>query len=202
MWSTSLSKLVRMLCLICLSVLFLGCESTSRPDREETLISNGSFEKKGKPSLEGWEILNPTLAQSENEGGPGGGSWSIKLTADWAPTSAVVWQKIDGVKNGDVLTLSSYVKARPDGGGIMKLVCGPHAQLPSRERWVTSDSTGWVKVAVTDTLSLAEGEFVWVVLSSHHTELVPRMGLFDEVRLVRGRGGDAAMGVLEDAVPE
>ena len=179
------STLVTALCLSCLALLSLGCESSSKPERQKNLISNGSFESRGHPSLAGWELLNPSLAQSEHEGGPGGGSWSLKLTADWAPTTAVAWQKVEGVMSGDVLTLTSFVKARPGGGGTMMLASGSHPQQPARQRSVSSDSTAWVRLALTDTLSLSEGDAVWVVLSSHHTELIPRVGLFDEVRLVR-----------------
>lgn len=179
------STLVTALCLSYLVLLSVGCESSSKPEGRENMVSNGSFETRGQPSLAGWELLNPSLAQSEHDGGPRGGSWSLRLTADWAPTTAVAWQKVEGVKSGDILTLSSYVKAHPGGGGSIKLLCGPGPLEPTRHRSVSSASTEWVKLALTDTLSLSEGDAVWVVLSSHDTEVLPRVGLFDEVRLVR-----------------
>jgi hypothetical protein len=179
------SMLIALICLVYLMLLTLQCSSPTRPAREDNLVSNGSFETRGRPSLSGWELLNPSLAQSEHDGGPGGGSWSLKLTADWAPTTAVAWQKIDNLKSGDVLALSSSVKAYDDGGGIIGLACGPSPLEPTRHRSVFSDSTAWVKVTLTDTVAVSEGDSVWVVLSSHPTEIVPRVGLFDEVRLVR-----------------
>lgn len=185
MLRSSFQALVAASCLLCLVASMPGCDSTSRPEAQTNLIENGSFEINRMPSLKGWTLLNPNLAASVQEGAPGGGYWSLKLTADWAPTSAVVWQKVEGVKNGDVLTLTSYVKAYEDGGGIIKLQCGPQPLEPSRERWVSSDVTDWVRLTLTDTLSLSAGDSVWVVLSSENTEVVPRIGLFDNVRLVR-----------------
>jgi hypothetical protein len=180
-----LRTLVTVVCLSCVVALSLGCDSTCRPERDTNLIDNGSFEINRKPSLAGWTLLNPDLAETVNDGAPGSGFWSLKLSADWAPTMAVVWQKVEGTADGDVLTLTAYVKAYEGGGGIIRLVSGSHPLEQGPHPWASSDSTDWVRLALTDTLALSPGDSVWVVLSSFHTEISERIGLFDDVRVVR-----------------
>ena len=55
------------------------------------LLLNESFERNHTPTLEGWRFGNPQLAQLVNEAPPGGGNWSLQLTADWAPTAGFVY---------------------------------------------------------------------------------------------------------------
>jgi hypothetical protein len=56
---------------------------------------------------------------------------------------------------------------------------------------VESDSRDWVRLTLTDTLSLSPGDSVWVVLSalglpdSIAALMDPCVGLFDDVRVVR-----------------
>lgn len=185
MWSTTLRTLAIIGCLAGALGLSSGCDSTSRPERDTNLIGNGSFESDGAPSLAGWTALNPSLAETVRDGAPGSGLWSLKLTADWAPTSAVVWQRIEGVASGDVLTLTAYLKAPEGGGGIVDIVSGPAPTGRLQVPWISTGSTDWVRLSLTDTLSLSPGDSVWVVLSSLHTEVAPRIGLFDDVRVVR-----------------
>jgi hypothetical protein len=163
---------------------------------------NGSFEINGAPSLARWTLLNPDLAETVNDGAPGSGSWSLKLTADSAPTTAVVWQKVEGVADGDVLTITTYVKAHKwgalyRGGEIIRLTSGSSPLEGGPHSWAASDSTDWVRLTLTDTLSLSPGDSVWVVLSSVPLEdslaaiWYESIGLFDDVRVVRNGGGVA-----------
>jgi hypothetical protein len=52
---------------------------------------------------------------------------------------------------------------------------------PAKSAWSWSET--WTTLSVVDTLDLADGDFVWVRLSSFHTEVVPRIGLFDSASL-------------------
>jgi hypothetical protein len=75
-----------------------------------------------------------------------------------------------------------------EGGGSIALYVGriPYSQgRVSKFAW-TSNSD-WTHLSVEDTVTLAEGDSVWVILSSFHTEISPRTGLFDMV--VVGRVG-------------
>jgi hypothetical protein len=195
--------LVTIVCLLCVVVLAHGCDSTCKPEREAIHIDNGSFEIEGSPSFAGWTLLNPDLADTLNDGAPGSGSWSLRLQADTDPTSAVAWQEVEGAADGDVLTLTAYVKAyRPGGfyygGGLIGLVSGSHpldVRLHPLEvelhPWAASDSRDWVRLTTTDTLSLSPRESVWVVLSSYPLPdslgaiFYNSVGFFDDVRVVR-----------------
>jgi hypothetical protein len=46
---------------------------------------------------------------------------------------------------------------------------------------------GWTYLSIEDTVSLAEGDSVWAVLSSFHTEIAPIAGLSDLVVAERTR---------------
>lgn len=163
--------------------------STVRPivRSDEELISNGSFERSGQPTLDGWRITNPSVTTLELESAPGRGVWSLGLEADWAPTTGFVSAPIPGIHNGDVLRLSAYVRAvDADGGGAIELAVGPllygHG---TRIKRASTTSTSWTLLSVQDTVSLTAGDTVWVALSSLHTEITRRQGRFDGVSLRR-----------------
>ena len=157
------------------------------PQPGESLILDWSFERDGQPTLEGWRITNPSVTTLVREPAPGGGEWSLGLEADWAPTTGFVTMPILGVRDGDVLRLSAFVRAVDgQGGGSISLSVGPSYGLQrSRAKWASTASTSWTLLSVQDTVSLAPGDTVWVALSSFHTEVTRRQGRFDLVVLKR-----------------
>ena len=143
---------------------------------------NGSFEWNGEPTLDGWEFGNPALASLANEAAPCGGEWSLKLTADWAPTLGFAIAPVCNAEDGDVIRLSAYVRAEAqDGGGLIALMVGTWPPLPKMSKSAWTAETEWTLLSLQDTVSLAEGDTVWVLLSSFPTEIVPRIGLFDVI---------------------
>jgi len=159
-------------------------ESTVAPPTDANLIPNGSFETDHTPTIQGWRFGNPQLAQLVNEAPPDGGNWSLQLTADWAPTSGFVYTPVTNVHSGDIVKLSAYIRAtgRFGGGGVIRIVTGPN-NYSSHAKWTSSTDTLWSQVSIIDTLTLSPGDTVWVVLSSFITEIIPRQGLFDLVKL-------------------
>jgi hypothetical protein len=155
------------------------------PQPAEELILDGSFERNGEPTLEGWRITNPSVTTLVRDPAPGGGDWSLALDADWAPTTGYVTMPILGVRDGDVLRLSAFVRAADaEGGGSIALVVGPSYGLQlDRARWAHTSSASWTRLSVQDTVQLAPGDTVWVALSSFHTEIMRRQGRFDLVSL-------------------
>jgi len=144
-----------------------------------------SFEQDGQPTLEGWRIGNPSLTTLVREPAPGGGEWSLGLAADWAPTTGFIFRPMLGVRNGDILQLSAFVRAfGQSGGGFIVLSVGPDSRQ-GRGKWAGSASTSWTQLSVQDTVSLAPGDTVWVTLSSPNTEVAARQGRFDLVELRR-----------------
>jgi hypothetical protein len=51
--------------------------------------------------------------------------------------------------------------------------------------WARTSKTEWTVISLQDTVSLAEGDSVWVLLSSFDTEIAQRVGLFDMVVVER-----------------
>lgn len=159
------------------------------PQPTEELILDGSFERDGEPTLEGWRITNPSVTTLVPEPSPGGGRWSLGLEADWAPTTGFVTRPIPGIRDGDVLRLSAFVRAvDAEGGGSIALLVGPSYGLGlNRAKRAYASSTSWTRLSVQDTVLLAPGDTVWVALSSFHTEITRRQGRFDLVSLRRIR---------------
>jgi hypothetical protein len=173
--------------LVGLCFIMGSCKDSSVAPRSNTpLTLNGSFEIGGMPTLEGWRVGNPQLAQLVPQAPPNGGNWSLELTSDWAPTSGFAYAPLTDLKSGDVVRLSAYIRAAGPygGGGILQLVVGPQ-HYSSHRKFNSSTDTLWQQISVTDTLALSPGDTVWVVLSSLHTELVPFRGLFDLVTYER-----------------
>ncbi len=159
-------------------------KSVVEPPGNTNLLPNGSFEIDHTPTLKGWYFGNPQLAELVNEAPPGGGNWSLKLTSDWAPTTGYVYTPVKNVSSGDVVKLSAFIKATGPvgGGGMIGLMVAPEFNTVKGKR-VSSTDTLWTRVSLIDTLTLAQGDTLWVVLSSLNTEIIPFQGLFDIVEL-------------------
>ena len=175
---------------VLLALMQLSCTKSvvgPIPLPAEELIRDGSFERDGLPTLKGWRITNPAVTTLVREAAPGGGEWSLALEADWAPTTGYVTMPIPGVRDGDVLQLSAFVRAvDAEGGGSIALSVGPSYGLTlNRAKWASASSTSWTRLSVQDTVSLAPGDTVWAALSSFHTEITRRQGRFDLVSLRR-----------------
>jgi hypothetical protein len=173
---------------VLLALIQLSCTKSvvgPIPQPTERLIFDSSFERGGRPTLVGWRIANPSVTTLVPEPAPGGGEWSLGLEADWAPTTGYVTKPILGVRNGDVLRLSAFVRAVDEqGGGSIALSVGPSYGLGgNRAKSVSTVSTSWTVLSVQDTVSLAPGDTVWVALSSFNTEITRRQGRFDLVAL-------------------
>lgn len=166
--------------------LLVGCSKKPTgpsQDSEGNLLPNGSFELNGEPTLEGWQAANANLASLTEDAAPDGGKWSLKLEADWAPTLGFITALVPGIHDGDVLRLSAFVRSvGDDGGGLIALLVGSGSNRPISKLKVAS-SIEWTFLSFEDTLTVSESDSVWVLLSSFHTEIVPRIGQFDLVSL-------------------
>ena len=175
------------LLIVLMSLSGFGCDAPTSPRgaAPESLIQNGTFERYGRPTLAEWRFGNRDLASPVHSAPPGHGEWSLRLDADWAPTLGFAYVSVPDVHPGDNLRLSAFVRALPpDGGGGISLVMG-------RSLWAgrvygkgTVDTT-WTLLSVEAVVSDDPADSVWVVLSSPHTEVTARSGLFDGVELTR-----------------
>lgn len=175
--------------LLCIAFAFImaacgrNCTEPCEDGGPECSSWNGSFECNGRPTLTGWEFGNPGLASLTENAPPGGGRWCLRLDADWAPTLGFAYAPVSDVADGDVVRLSAFVRAgNKDGGGLIEIYIGtrPYMRGVSR-KFASTTATGWTHLSVEDSISLAVEDSVWVVLSSFHTETMPRIGLFDMV---------------------
>ncbi|HGY56614.1 MAG TPA: hypothetical protein ENK44_12970 [Caldithrix abyssi] len=148
------------------------------------LLPNGSFELNNKPTLYGWRFGNKRAAELVNQAVPHGGNWALKLTSDWAPTTAFVYTSIPNINSGDILKLSAYVRGmgRFHGMGIIRLAVGQNINSYNMKEASSSD-TVWTQISVTDTVNMGMNDTLWVILSSPITEVIPFQQLFDLVKL-------------------
>ena len=165
-----------------------SCSSKStKPVEEENLLSNGSFEVDGEPTLSGWTPANSNLAEVVSQPAPGGGDYSLQLSADWFPTSGFVTSVVPELHDGDIVLLSADVRAvGSSGGGSIGVYAGHPARIvSSHSKTEITYDTSWSLLSLTDTLTLGTSDSVWVKLSSLNTEIEQRIGQFDRVSLVR-----------------
>lgn len=92
------------------------------------------------------------------------------------------------VREGEIFLLSriaigskrdAYVKG--EGQNTWKSVKQRARIWGASGKIVSINDTSWTRISVVDTVAIGEGDSFWVVLSSLHTELVRRTGLFDLV---------------------
>jgi hypothetical protein len=126
------------------------------------------------------------LASLSNDAPMGGGNWSLELTSDGLPSTGFAYASVNGVQSGDILRLSTFIRATgtPGGGGTIQIRVGPSLWLGVGKSSSSNDTT-WTRVTVSDTVALGSGDSVWVVLSASADELLARKGRFDLVQLDR-----------------
>lgn len=168
-------------------LLLINCSeptSESEVDGDGNLLPNGSFELNNKPTLDGWRLGNEQAAELVNQAAHNGGNWALKLTSDWAPTTAFVYTPVLNINSGDILKLSAYVRGTGSfhGMGIVRLVVGQNINSGNIKEASSSD-TAWTQISVIDTVNKGINDTLWVILSSPHTEIIPFQQMFDLVKL-------------------
>jgi len=163
----------------------IGCEkSIDEFEVTSNLLPNGSFELNNKPTLDGWLLGEERATELVNQAAPNGGNWALKLTSDWAPTTAYVYTPVLNINSGDILKLSAYVRGTGSfhGMGIIRLVVGQNIKSGNIKEASSSD-TVWTQISVMDTVSMGINDTLWVILSSPITERIPWQQMFDLVKL-------------------
>ncbi|MCB0713760.1 MAG: hypothetical protein KDD67_15645 [Ignavibacteriae bacterium] len=170
--------------ILSLSLTAFSCGESSIDPSGNNILLYESFESP-IDKLVGWWFGDPALAEIVEEAPEGGDKQALRLSADWAPTLGFIYRPITGVKSGDILTLSAYVRATSaQGGGMIALITGSTINSTRRKTAESADQH-WQFLSVTDTVQLAPNDTVWVLLSSFNTEAMQRRGLFDLVKLER-----------------
>lgn len=165
-------------------------------------LVNGSFEVNGGFSVQGWE-----WTCSDPEAIPfapiGGGVWSVSKEASHAKGCfpSYLFQRLPGVQNGDMLTLSGW--ARCSAMDEFSICMGARIGFGSVnngifqvEEAVVADTTAWTFLSVTDTIELQAGDTAIVVLNSGFAggPVNPVPGWFDELSVTGAEGIDQGDG--------
>ncbi len=161
----------------------IACNVVVNPAGEvDNLIKNPSFEKDGKPTLAGWQGAKPEILKDAPKGG---GAYCVSLEAEWvAPLHKTFFYPIAERPGRHVYLLTFYGKKHGIPGCAQLLVEQPDSTLRP-EGCVTVSDTVWTHYATRDTVTLKEGEKLFVNLTGGGTEVAGGKTEFDLISLTR-----------------
>lgn len=176
-------------------LLFLGLCSASLAQGQ---LINGSFEQNGVQNFLGWEwTCEQPIAW--NEAPAGAGQWSVSKESGHAKGCFpnYLFQRLSGVQDGDMLTISGWVRCDDDViclGAYFGLgtVNSGNFQL---EENVGTNQFPWTYLSITDTVELAAGDTSILVLNAGFIggPVNPNPGHFDGFTIMPALGvADAA----------
>jgi hypothetical protein len=152
-------------------IAFQRCskDETLSPSTEVDLITNGSFESHGVPSLDGWRASTTDTAfiNLVADTPPGGGSFSVRLKNDWG-TPGNLRQTIVPSNGTHRYRLSSHGKTIRYGqyaGGTFWI------HIKRGNSWTTSNKilhfsdTTWTSTWIVDTLTTTPSDTLEVSIS-------------------------------------
>ncbi len=160
---------------VLLTVVSCNSKGTQPNDGGPNLLSNGSFEDKGNPSLAGWKLIDSALISLKPEAPPMGGSYCLSMGAGWIPERCYAWAQVPGVQAGDILVVSAT--GREWQGGMLRgglgLIVGPSSRLPRNfvRDGLSFPVSSWSSVSMVDTVFPGPSDTVWVVLYGPTCEL-------------------------------
>ncbi len=161
----------RVLVLGLVALLFL-CANTARAQ-----IVNSSFEEDGQFSLKGWHATDPSCQEAVDTPAPGGGTWALKLQRRnlQGGCFGVVYQVLPEVQTGGAWRVTAWVRV-PPGAGPARLYwtnfepADPSGVLPYMpapyDVIATATSDEWAVIALVDTLTIAAGDSIGIVLDA------------------------------------
>ena len=171
--------------LVAFAIILIGCnKSPVGPTDDTNLLLNESFETNHIPTLVGWRFGDPQLAQLVNDAPPGGGNWSLQLTAADMPTLGFIYQPVTDVGSGDIVRLTAFVRVTTEfgGEGFIALSVGTN-HYANNSKSSFSSATVWNQISVIDTLELEPDDTLWVILASSSAGIMPCQHVFDIVQL-------------------
>ena len=164
-------------------------------------ILNGSFEKDGKASFDNW-VITCNDGQSFQDTPNNGGEWCLgfptgNLQGCYPQTAE---QVIKGLNNGDIVEVNVW--ARQDKQKLaltsiyLKIFQNDKEIILSKD---TTTSEEWALLTVIDTLSLAEGDSVAIVLDSGITSGPDILGINSYFDLVDVKKNGQAVSINNDS---
>jgi hypothetical protein len=164
----------------------IACNVVVNPAGEvDNLIKNPSFEKDGKATLAGWKGekgLNPKILKDAPKDG---GNYCVSLAAEWmAPSHKTFVYSIAEHPGRHVYLFAFYGKMHGIPGSAQLLVEQPDSTVRV-ECSVSVSDTVWTHYAVRDTVTLKDGEKLFVNLTGGRTEVAAGKSEFDLISLTR-----------------
>jgi hypothetical protein len=156
-------------------VLFEVCACSKSEDQltnplsHSGLLTNGSFELNGQPSLTGWTLSasDTAFVALSAEAPPGGGSFSLRLKNEWSfPGFVSQFVALSPGTHRYELTASARAKRSVspwDAGGDMMILIKQGSSWTASKSYHFSDTT-WVSAGLTDTLTAVQGDTVEIRL--------------------------------------
>jgi hypothetical protein len=161
----------------------IACNVVVNPAGEvDNLIKNPSFEKDGKATLSGWQGGEPEILKDAPKDG---GDYCVSLGAEWvAPLHKTFVYPITERPGRHVYLFTFYGKRHGVSGSAQLLVEQPDSTLRLECSVLVSD-TIWTHYATRDTVTLKEGEKLFVNLMGGGTEVAGGKTEFDLISLTR-----------------
>ena len=141
-------------------------------------VVNESFEEDGVFSLNGWQTTDASCLESATGAPPGGGAWALKLQRRnlQGGCFGVVYQVIPEAQHGQVWRVRAWVRLSEGRDGTAQLYwtnfakADPSGVLPYRPAPLgavaTTTSDRWSLLIRTDTLVVAPGDSIGIVLDA------------------------------------
>ena len=161
-----------------LAIVCVGCKDNGTgPSSATNLITNSTFERNGKPSLDGWhrwEESDTSVTEFSQDIPSGGGGFSITFQArQFSPCpSNSIYANLTVPSGNHLYRISIYGKRTGIGGAISVYVNRPPCEL-EREPFVIMPLTDtvWTLYSFSDTLSTISSDTVFIMLVGGATEV-------------------------------
>ena len=171
--------------------IFVACKKSGEslvtpPTTDINLLTNGSFESNGVPSLQTWRGYNPndtTRVSFSTDVPPQGGYFSLRLKNEWTFAGGVI-AVVPAFLGTHQYRLSAYAKCEPypRAHGYMTLGFLQSDSLVKENAYFISDS-GWVACSLIDTLSASSGDSILVGLAGDIFSFAVGYTFFDLCKL-------------------
>ena len=146
------------------------------------LVKNSSFELNGDSTTEGWEGASSSNVYRDAPTFAGSGLWCLKLTGACAWDYALYL--LDSVEDGGIYEFSCWARKEQYGvGGAGISFFNKRTRNFGKSTPVLSRN--WTRIGLVDTLSIAPGDSIYVMLQAGGGVIGSCSGYFDLVRVIK-----------------
>jgi hypothetical protein len=152
------------------------------------LLTNGSFEMNGAPSLQGWKAstADTSFVNFSSDVPPQSGSFSVRLRNEWVFPGSL-WQGMRVPSGTHRYRLSAFGRVIPIGmraGGRVEILV-KRASSWMTSKYLSLPGPAWTPLSLVDTLTTVSGDSIAILLSGSAGQHDFGYALFDLVRFER-----------------